>query len=484
MDNDEVLVVQPTSSSAPAPAPSSTSTSTTTTTSSDSLIAKDSEGWNTTKSVLSAVGLVSAAVGVVAAVVVLAAPAAAAAVTVGAVAGVVGVVAAVGGLAINLAQGNGFEGFLDFIDGGLGAVGLAVSNPLAGLIIGGIGLLLSLGRLIFGGKEKTGADKVTSDVPPSQTPLLEQKEKALETTPAKEHGTPEPEYEVIEMDPLIIKAYGVQYVNTDTDPLALRSGPSASSKKITSIPRGKKVIVQSYETDANGDVWAKVEYDGQTGYVNSWFLDDIPPTDTPVPSKSSGTTPLLDEDDEDDEYGIRAMKRDEVIATGWSGDAELTDLSTGITFKIKGKRPENYSHSDFQTRNPEETAKMRSVAGRAWTARPALWKFNGHVSAVAYHSFNHSVVVASNSDNIIPPPTLKRSKRLPKEHKDDPEKWDPATLGPGFERDTKGEFVQGHHFCMHYIDTYNYQNKEGNRTDFYLRMHRAVKTARRIANSQ
>ena len=385
--------------------------------SSGPLIAKDSKGWNTTKSILTGVGLVAGAVGVVAAVVVVApvaAATAAVAATVGTVAGIVGFGAAVGSALINLAQGNNLEAMLDLGEGGFGAIGLAVKNPKAAIVMGVIGLLAGLGRIIFG-KWKTGAEKVNSDAPPNPAPAIEQKQEAL-----KEKEKPQIEIiETIEMEPI--------YITGGT----ADSAPSSGGGQPAEIPR----------PDEGAD-------------------ETMPENLT-----------------------VRAMTREEVIDTDWSADAELTDLRTGITFKIAGKRPVGYSHSDFQTKTPADTEKLRAAAGRtpSWAARPALWKFNGHESAVSYHSFNHSIVVASG-DNIISGPTLKRSVYLPKINpKDKNEKrvWDPATLGPGFERDINGNWVPGHHFCMHYIDTYDYdKTKSAN----YKKMNEAVKEAVILAN--
>jgi len=155
---------------------------------------------------------------------------------------------------------------------------------------------------------------------------------------------------------------------------------------------------------------------------------------------------------------IKALTRKEVVDTGWNGDAELIDFLTGISFTIRGSRPLNYNHSDFQTRTKEDTAKMRKAAGSKanWTPRPALWKYKNFISAVAYHSYNHSVVVASPADNIVGPPNITRATQ----------------------QDAKGNWIPGHHFCMHYIDSIDGRTKD----NWTIQMNNAVKEAVQLAN--
>ena len=55
-------------------------------------------------------------------------------------------------------------------------------------------------------------------------------------------------------------------INTQNSPLTMRDAPSQSGRTICKIPKGETVKVLK-----KGD-WAKVEYDGEQGYVNGKYL--------------------------------------------------------------------------------------------------------------------------------------------------------------------------------------------------------------------
>lgn len=55
-------------------------------------------------------------------------------------------------------------------------------------------------------------------------------------------------------------------INTQNSPLTMRDAPSQSGRTICKIPKGETVKVLK-----KGD-WAKIEYDGEQGYVNGKYL--------------------------------------------------------------------------------------------------------------------------------------------------------------------------------------------------------------------
>lgn len=55
-------------------------------------------------------------------------------------------------------------------------------------------------------------------------------------------------------------------INMQNSPLTMRDAPSQSGRTICKIPKGETVKVLK-----KGD-WAKVEYDGEQGYVNGKYL--------------------------------------------------------------------------------------------------------------------------------------------------------------------------------------------------------------------
>lgn len=65
---------------------------------------------------------------------------------------------------------------------------------------------------------------------------------------------------------------GTYIVNTDTDPLMLRSGAGASKSVIAKMPKGAKVQCYGYYTAVSGVKWYYVTYNGETGFASSKYL--------------------------------------------------------------------------------------------------------------------------------------------------------------------------------------------------------------------
>ena len=145
---------------------------------------------------------------------------------------------------------------------------------------------------------------------------------------------------------------------------------------------------------------------------------------------------------------IKALRILEALALWPKSNAfTLEDLRTGEILNCRAPAPRGVTHTDFQAAAKKDHDAMLRIGGRSWEARPAVLRAeNGLATAVSYHTFNHSVKVASGAYDIVAP-ALKRSKKLADG------KWDPATLGPGFERDKGGNWNPGSHFCMYYADS-------------------------------
>jgi len=140
-----------------------------------------------------------------------------------------------------------------------------------------------------------------------------------------------------------------------------------------------------------------------------------------------------------------AMTRAQAIAK-WPSNCDLTmvDLRTGNTFKIRGGPPKNYSHSDWMYKAKTDFDLHRRLNGRAWTARPGLIKEVGCI--VSFHSFNHSIPVASNVYMIVSPTITRATER------------------------SNGAWVPGHHMCMHFIDSLSVMSN----TDYNRKMNAAI----------
>ncbi|MDE5758197.1 MAG: RICIN domain-containing protein, partial [Allobaculum sp.] len=59
----------------------------------------------------------------------------------------------------------------------------------------------------------------------------------------------------------------IYYVNTNSQPLNMRSGPGTGYSAITSIPKGTQVNLLEYNIE-----WSLIEYGGRTGYVSTQYL--------------------------------------------------------------------------------------------------------------------------------------------------------------------------------------------------------------------
>jgi len=56
----------------------------------------------------------------------------------------------------------------------------------------------------------------------------------------------------------------------------LRLGPSAGSSRLTTLPQGTKASVVGQETASDGSLWYRVDFAGQTGWVNSDLVVTAP----------------------------------------------------------------------------------------------------------------------------------------------------------------------------------------------------------------
>lgn len=87
--------------------------------------------------------------------------------------------------------------------------------------------------------------------------------------------------------------YGSAIVTTSSSSLTIRSTPDTSrqTNKVGSVPKGKTVeLVQSNAANGSGLIWAKIIYNGKSGYVAQKYLSIVsyPKTETVSTNASSG----------------------------------------------------------------------------------------------------------------------------------------------------------------------------------------------------
>lgn len=152
---------------------------------------------------------------------------------------------------------------------------------------------------------------------------------------------------------------------------------------------------------------------------------------------------------------VKALKRDEMLAIGWDGDAEMLDLKSGVSYFIRGSVSKGYYHSDFMPKTRADAETMLKIAGGKWTwaVRPVILILSKgkvkHYIAGARHTYPHSIIVASNAFNIGASDLAK----------------------VGVSGSTSGWNI-GAHFCFHYIDSLAL--RPGGANTFYTNMHKGV----------
>lgn len=158
---------------------------------------------------------------------------------------------------------------------------------------------------------------------------------------------------------------------------------------------------------------------------------------------------------------IQALTRAQVIAK-WPVGSEFTleDLLSGNIIKCKGSPPINYDHSDWQYLTKSDYDLMMKIAGRTWTGRPAILRTpSGCESAVSFHTVNHSIRVASGAYDIVSPLITRTT-----------------------EKDKNGNWVPGHHMCMHYSDSWKARSDSSYTRDMRAKVETAVTLANKNPN--
>ena len=159
---------------------------------------------------------------------------------------------------------------------------------------------------------------------------------------------------------------------------------------------------------------------------------------------------------------------------GLNGNAEIELLPSGVKFNIRAiadpawLKSAGYNHVDYVYATQADYDKHRKVTGRSWNGVSAILRFNGRAFAVAVHSFNHSLQVASGYK--VVDYTVVRN-------------GDKRANGTTFreEKDKNGNWIPGHHQCLWCGDTYRLR---GNRTTNYdITMRNAVIQAENLSGA-
>ncbi|MFR2457835.1 MAG: SH3 domain-containing protein [Christensenellales bacterium] len=156
-------------------------------------------------------------------------------------------------------------------------------------------------------------------------------------------------------------------VNTTSGNLNMRAAASATSAKLTSIPRGATVTVLE-----KGTTWSRISYGGYTGYVMTQYLkfdggSTAQPTGTPTPGGSTATV-----------IASRLNMRASASTTG----ALLTKIPNGATVTVLGTTGAwshirygsytGYVMSQYLRINGSSTAQPTAAPTQEPTAEPTI----------------------------------------------------------------------------------------------------------------
>ena len=166
------------------------------------------------------------------------------------------------------------------------------------------------------------------------------------------------------------------YINASG--VRLRSEDSLDSKVLTTMNYGAKLTILGKEGE-----WYKVIHNDSSGYVFNEFvtLGELSPVE------ANGDVELLDWWN-----GGKSLMTTGTIAT-------ITDVSTGIQFKIRVMS--SGSHADVEPLTADDTAKMKQTRGGKWSwSQRAIWVTleNGRTIAASANGMPHSRSSISNND--------------------------------------------------------------------------------------
>jgi len=160
--------------------------------------------------------------------------------------------------------------------------------------------------------------------------------------------------------------------------LNLRSNPSTTAARITTVNRGSIV----YATDLRDGEWFAVTVNGQAGYMYAAFLTEAPQaavsaTGEVVISEINGTVERL--------HWSEARQLTTIGTT-----LTIIDVRTGITWQMASFS--NGNHSDVEPLTAADTAAMQQAWGGrwCWTPRPVHVIVGDRVLAASLNGMPHA----------------------------------------------------------------------------------------------
>ena len=157
---------------------------------------------------------------------------------------------------------------------------------------------------------------------------------------------------------------------------------ASSSSDHVRLKRGATVTV----TAVKGE-WAKVKYNGVTGYMK---IDDL---ESASKSSSSGKS------------ASKSSWKSKVVAKQWFDDGKdvlkkghygyVYDIKSGYTIKVK--RMGGHNHADIEPATKSDAKKLKKL-GASWDARPVILKVDDKYVAASINTMPHGDQTITDND--------------------------------------------------------------------------------------
>lgn len=182
---------------------------------------------------------------------------------------------------------------------------------------------------------------------------------------------------------------------TRKDKVILRAAGSSKGKQVAVIhSKDTLCTLQGKTCQADGYTWYSAKVDGKTGWIRGDLIRILSKSESAAYSKSSGKSSKTLYEPE-----LVDWKKDGINKIFYKGCiATLTDVKTGISFKIK--RWSGGLHADVEPLTASDTAKMCKVYGvkkaqeisdrNMYQRRAILITLNGHTYAASMYGVPHN----------------------------------------------------------------------------------------------
>ena len=147
------------------------------------------------------------------------------------------------------------------------------------------------------------------------------------------------------------------------DRVNFRTGPGTEYERLKTLPIGTEVEVLEHDVE----LWSKVIYKEQTGYIKSEFLDVDRPDNAPEISPEAVVL-------------MPWQEAQNVVRIGVN--ISVYDVRSGLTYNVKSFS--NGAHADVEPVTTEDTAIMKRTYGGVWSWDPrSVWVTVGSVTIAA-----------------------------------------------------------------------------------------------------